>query len=230
MATKKDKKVFDVAKPGESKPDIGSKPMIVGHKSMANDPMVTATKESGSTDQEKDTSNKEKAKEQKVGTTLKKKIEPLTSAEKKTASTDSTQSETATSSGSNTMDETDRKSAESTSTNKNKAPQVDTQDAKGQEDVDTDPSAVENNGEDTTKKEKKLDPVALAMEREENLKKIIESKKYFLNINEKKSGSPTTFVVAFLGTMILGLAVLYALIDAEVLDVDYELPLRIIGN
>ncbi len=42
MVDKDDKeaKVFDVAKPGKSKPDIGSKPMIVGHKSLANDPMV----------------------------------------------------------------------------------------------------------------------------------------------------------------------------------------------
>ena len=34
------KKVNDVSAPSESKPDIGSKPMIVGHKSLASDPMV----------------------------------------------------------------------------------------------------------------------------------------------------------------------------------------------
>ncbi|MCA9328719.1 hypothetical protein KC959_03035, partial [Candidatus Saccharibacteria bacterium] len=40
MAAEKDKKVMDVASPEEAKTDIGSKPMIVGHKSMASDPMV----------------------------------------------------------------------------------------------------------------------------------------------------------------------------------------------
>jgi hypothetical protein len=34
------KKVMDVAKPEETVPDIGSKPMIVGHKSLPIDPMV----------------------------------------------------------------------------------------------------------------------------------------------------------------------------------------------
>ncbi|HMT19167.1 MAG TPA: hypothetical protein PKD15_03985, partial [Candidatus Saccharibacteria bacterium] len=40
MTDSKEKKVMDVAKPGEAKADIGSKPMIIGHKSLAVDPMV----------------------------------------------------------------------------------------------------------------------------------------------------------------------------------------------
>ncbi len=35
--------VFDVAKPGQSRPDTTSRPIIVGHKSMVEDPMVTAS-------------------------------------------------------------------------------------------------------------------------------------------------------------------------------------------
>jgi len=35
------KRVFDVAKPGESKPDETSRPVIVGHKMLGRDPMVS---------------------------------------------------------------------------------------------------------------------------------------------------------------------------------------------
>jgi hypothetical protein len=40
-----EKKVFDVAKPGSTKPDTGSKPMVVGHKIM-KDPTLTNDEES----------------------------------------------------------------------------------------------------------------------------------------------------------------------------------------
>jgi uncharacterized membrane protein len=43
MATKDDdKRVFDVAKAGKSEPAATSRPVIVGHKNMIEDPMVTA--------------------------------------------------------------------------------------------------------------------------------------------------------------------------------------------
>ena len=35
-----EKKHMDVAKPGEAKPDTGSKPMVVGHKPILSDPDV----------------------------------------------------------------------------------------------------------------------------------------------------------------------------------------------
>lgn len=40
-----DKKVIDVTQPKDAKVDIGSKPMIVGHKSMASDPMMREAEE-----------------------------------------------------------------------------------------------------------------------------------------------------------------------------------------
>ena len=39
--TKKDDKVMDVAKPGASAPDASSRPVIVGHRTILQDPMVT---------------------------------------------------------------------------------------------------------------------------------------------------------------------------------------------
>lgn len=38
-------KVFDVAKPGTSKPDTGSKPMVIGHKYITSDPTLVNTAE-----------------------------------------------------------------------------------------------------------------------------------------------------------------------------------------
>jgi hypothetical protein len=39
------RRVFDVAKPGDTAPDDTSRPVIVGHKSILQDPMVTKTDE-----------------------------------------------------------------------------------------------------------------------------------------------------------------------------------------
>lgn len=40
-----DKKVFDVAKPGKSAPDPTTRPVIVGHKPLVQDPMVNSGEE-----------------------------------------------------------------------------------------------------------------------------------------------------------------------------------------
>jgi hypothetical protein len=63
-----EKKVFDVAKPGSSAPEIGSKPMVAGHK-MMKDPSVTEN------DENKEPSNS-------IAQTSKIKIEPLSEEEK----------------------------------------------------------------------------------------------------------------------------------------------------
>ncbi len=43
MPADEDSKVFDIAKPGDSSPSSTSKPVIVGHKNMIEDPMVKAS-------------------------------------------------------------------------------------------------------------------------------------------------------------------------------------------
>ena len=74
--TEKDSKVFDVAKPGDGKNDIGGKPMIIGHKSIKEDPMVKDAAEAP---------QKEAKEEAKVTppSVSKKVIEPLSKEEKK---------------------------------------------------------------------------------------------------------------------------------------------------
>lgn len=41
-ANKNDKQIMDVSKPGKSAPSASSKPIIVGHRTVVQDPMVTA--------------------------------------------------------------------------------------------------------------------------------------------------------------------------------------------
>lgn len=69
-----DSKVFDVAKPGEAKPDTGSKPMVVGHKLM-KDPSVNEPEE------------KESLENQPIAQTSKKTISPISDQEKETEKT-----------------------------------------------------------------------------------------------------------------------------------------------
>ena len=49
-----DKKVFDVAKPGSSEPSTGTKPMVIGHKTMTSDPSMIEAKETPTKDKEED--------------------------------------------------------------------------------------------------------------------------------------------------------------------------------
>ncbi len=46
--TGKDNKIFDVSKPGVSKPDTGSKPMVIGHKSLVSDPSIKTDSQNAS--------------------------------------------------------------------------------------------------------------------------------------------------------------------------------------
>ena len=74
-----DKKIVDIAGPTDTKVDIGSKPMIVGHKSMASDPMMREKTESKSDTPEtppEPSSSEAKNPEQEVVTSKAETIEP----------------------------------------------------------------------------------------------------------------------------------------------------------
>ncbi len=75
-----------------------------------------------------------------------------------------------------------------------------------------------------------MDPAAEAMEQEHKLNQIIESKKYNVNISEKKSGSLKTFLYVFFGLFVAGLIALFVLIDTNTISTNIELPFRIFGS
>lgn len=177
-----DSKVFDVAKPGSGKVDIGSKPMIIGHKSLAEDPMVKEAKKE--TEPTEDSEEKEVEKVTPPSVT-KKVITPL--SEQKGD------------------------------------PQPEEQEAvtkKLEADASSDP--ITEDIEDV--KEEKVDPEVEKNERNEKLQSMVQSKKYFVTIHNQSSSQLKVFILTFIGALIIGLIGVALLIDAEILDINIELP------
>lgn len=202
MATEKPKKVMDVANPEDAKTEIGSKPMIVGHKAMASDPMVREK------EAEEANSSPEVEKEPIEQKQTETKLEPP-SAKQKTIVPISEQKETV----ENKVD-----------TSAEAKPAVVVEDKKP-EVVD---QTKESNNDDA-KETAKLDPTAEAMERETALRKIIESKKYNVNIKQAR-GSKKGFIWIILGLAATGIIGLYALADSGKLDLGFEVPFSILGS
>lgn len=242
-------KVFDVAKPGSTKPDIGSKPMIVGHRSMAGDPMM---REKVSTSEEKDAPSEPVEKPVSKIT-----ISPIVDAtdEKDEAAPSDREAETddgatgaadesPTKATDEAVEEVANESAEkSEKFEKTEEINVDNVEPQEKEVADDTGKNDENKADstsdkagsdvkkDSTKKEEQaLDPTAIALERDESLKKIIESKKYHVAIKETKDHSGNRPVVMALLAVILGATGLFALIDTGMLDIGVKLPFSVFNN
>lgn len=189
------KKVNDISAPSESKPDIGSKPMIVGHKSLAADPMVRE-KSTADESQTKDAPQSVEVKVQAPSAT-KKIIEPTpqdaqSDAKETTMSSD-------------------------VSSEKNSSEQL------------KEPS---DNDSDATEKKVDIDPVAAALEKEESIRKIVESKKYRVSIKQARgsSSSSKNGIIALIALVIMGVGALFYLVDTNKLDVGFKLPFSVLGE
>jgi len=213
----KEKKVFDVEKPGKSKPDIGSKPMIIGHKSLANDPMVKEDKEQENNSEKPTgdiTTNKSTTEEKVLAESKKVKIEPI----------------------SDDMKSKEEKPEEKIEEKPEVAEQIDKKEpgTKPKKEPEKEPTVKENKDvpdeEKKKKKDEKLDPAAEAMEKEHKLNQLIESKKYNVHINEAKSGALKTFLYVFFGLVIVGSIIFYLLIDTNTIDLNIDLPFSIFGS
>jgi len=224
---KKEDKVFDVAKPGSSKPEIGSKPMIVGHKSLANDPMVKEEDTEKPAGEAKTVSKNDEQLTQK--NTSEKRIEPISGDMKakdgSTSEPEVKDAEPATESKEDSVKQDDKDSDAKEDSVSAKL--------KSTEESDTATSDKKEEKKDEKaggKKEEKVDPAVEAMEKEEELNKLIASKKYNVDIKEKKPGSMKTFIYVFFGTTIVGLVALFVLIDTGTINSNIDLPFSIFGN
>lgn len=220
MAKKsEDDKVFDVAKPGEGKTEIGSKPMIVGHKSMAADPMMKDDPSSDETDKI----------EEKISQTSKVKIEPVSEDMK---SSDNKNSDA--------IDEpkNDKDAADSSTSDDIERDRSAKADAKSPK--PSDDTTIEKDEQDSGEKSedrkvgdeagKELDPAAIEMERQENLRKIIDSKKYYLNIKESSSTSKSAKLFGIIALIFVLLGGLFYLVDTKTIDFGVDLPFSIFGK
>ncbi|MCA9324076.1 hypothetical protein KC992_03145 [Candidatus Saccharibacteria bacterium] len=217
MAAEKDKKVMDVASPEEAKTDIGSKPMIVGHKSMASDPMVREEEvEKTSEEASEASASPEKQDEPKLvpPSAKQKTIVPLKDQEKEETSEESKEA-----ASTSTEEVNDKPAPKEATAEKEPTPEKDSKIAESDDE----------SKDDDKKDEKKIDPTAEAMEREEKLRKIIDSKKYNVNIKQAH-GSRKGLVWALIGLLIAGLLGLFVAIDTGNLDLGFKLPFTIFGE
>lgn len=180
---KDDSKVFDVAKPGDSDPQMGSKPMVVGHKPHEDPDVKEAPKED-------------------APKTKKVKLEPV----------------------SDDMKVKSQEKAEEKARQEKPAPADGSTESKSEPEKEKE--TPKETGIETPKSDsEELDEkTKLQLEREENLQKLIKSKKYNVSIKETSNTNVRTFITTFLIITIVGLVGIAALIDAEILDVGLDLP------
>jgi hypothetical protein len=200
-----DKKVVDIAGPGDAKVDIGSKPMIVGHKSLASDPMFREEPpaETEIPSGEKvaavagpETSVAKEPSKQKV-------IVPVADAQaenQKTAPAPTVVTEAPKDEASTVA------TKEKTAANK--------------------PEGIVLK-EDPAKREN--DEAVAAMEQEQSLQKLIESKKYRVSIKQARGSSKMLTYILLSGLVGMFIAV-YLLVDSGKINLGFDVPFSILGE
>ncbi len=221
MATTK--KVMDIAKPEDAKPEIGSKPMIVGHKSMATDPMVREA-DAAATETVEETGQKQ---EEKPAPTLEK-LAPPSEKQKVLAPLEKSEPEPV-------VGTEDKKTDTAPVVPVEGAKIVEKQDPlTGSDDVPTEKSAEKKTEEvsaDTTEEKKPvIDPVAVEMEKQDDLRKMIASKKYFVSVKQAKKSNPMAKAISVIFIVMAFFGTLFYLVDTDKLDLGFDLPFNIFGK
>lgn len=203
-------KVFDVADAKETKLDIGSKPMVIGHKASA-DPTLTTEKQDGTPDS--DVTASETDTDSSSAPSKKIKIEPLSH---------------------------DDENAESPNAEDSSQSSEDTENAEAKTKTDASSDASSQNPEKNKEQDKERDFVAEAeneeksaqdaeSEREEKVEELRKSKKYLVQVREKRETAFGKIISIFLAVLI-SVAGVYLLADAGVIPGGELLPTRFIGN
>lgn len=193
---------MDVQDPGKSKPETGSKPMVVGHKFLAADPDVKLTDPDDQEKVDKNDNNK-------IETTKKKIVlEPISDNIK----TDEEKSTPEAAKPNEVNEETEQKQ-QITETSP---------DQKQGHEINTSSDTKTSDEQDVAKE--KAEESHAKEEKEERLKEIIKSKEYYVPIKRQGRSSTITFLMTFVFVCLLGVVVLAALIDAEILDLGVDLP------
>ena len=184
-----DDKVFDVAKPGDSSPSSTSKPVIVGHKNMIEDPMVKAAASAtldGVPEDEGEAKAKQESNEN-IGPHQAKEIKPLNTA---------------------------GNTAEPTNSEPEKPAEVSAPDPTSSEPAKTEPEADKQAGASDSLPETDANKAADKSEKvdeEEQAKQaaiqhLIESKQYVVHVGESHHGKLNKTIAIIIGGVVLVLA------------------------
>lgn len=200
-------KVMDVSKPGSTAPDASSKPVIVGHKPMVADPMVSRKGNAES--------------EPKPLAQTGKKLEPI-SADMKV--TEKKEGQPKKAEAPKTEPEVTPSEKPEITEPKPEVPETKPEEAKSPEPEETE----EKKPKDDKAKEEEEKKLAAEAEAAAKVQELIDSKKYFVKIDDSNTRSIKTFVMTVLIVVLVGTMALTALIDAEVLDLGIGLPFDLI--
>lgn len=198
-----EKKVFDVAKPGSSNPETGTKPMVIGHKTLPSDPSMI-NQEDTSSNKDEDSSSESQPTIGLSPSSKKLRLQPLSEDEKNGTPSDDTDQEK----DENTP--TDVEISEATETKvEEKAPDLEPETQKTTSELEKDKQDVVD-------------------EREEKLRELIKSGKYNVSIRESKGFNLKVFIVTFLLTGVLLIVILAVLIDLDIIDFGISLPFDVL--
>lgn len=194
---------MDVAKPGESAPDISARPVLVTHRPIVQDPMV---KDEKTSDDPADAKLDTLAHSQKV-------IQPV-SAEVAEAQTEKPAEPAA-----ETSAEPEKSAQESSPPENAEAATASSETAVVE--------AVADQATEDKKKENKLSDEEKA--KQAAVQKLVDEKKYFVPIGQVGRRRNRRVLVAAAVVLVL-LAGAYLAVDADVVDVNINLPVNLIKN
>ncbi|GAC1391521.1 MAG: hypothetical protein NVSMB46_04350 [Candidatus Saccharimonadales bacterium] len=198
-----EKKVFDVAKPGKSTPDVTSRPVIIGHGPILQDPMVNGTKTNVEEDNQEDTAQKAKVIREKV----------LAPTDEATNNVQAAKSEDA-----KVQDTEDPKQAEKQSAEKYDSSVSDSNTAIVDAVLDQVPD-----------KEQDLSVDNKANEQLKAIEKLIVEKKYYVPIGKVRRRKNTRrLLVTTIMLLVIGIIGGYVAIDAGFIKSDIQLPVHIL--
>ena len=229
-----EKKIIDIAGPEDSKLNIGGKPMIIGHKSIASDPMV----KSDSNEQPAVSESTEKddaPQDVKVMSSSDKiKIEPPKSEEKPVDKTETKEEvvEAEPKTDDDSKASKDDKAPAEEKSDKSDDQASESTKVENEKSEDSKVTAEKETKSDDEKKEKsgEIDPVAAAMEKDQKIQELIKSKKYFVDIKKPARGSSGKKLITFIVLLVVLFMGLYLLIDSGKLDIGVKLPFSILGK
>lgn len=210
MAEKKEtKKVIDVSHPGDSEPSATAKPVIVTNRPVLKDPMVVVDESAGKeetskVDAEEKTDTEEHKIEVKKAGGIKLKTLEEAQSEKEEVPTSS-----------ETEEEPKDEAKETSSPQVEESPTETPEEVKPESSTEVQSSIINDNG-DTIKDPDDADKeAAQAAKKEEELQKLVDTKKYYLPINSvEKRRTHRTIVIGLALSLLLGLAWLNIALDA----------------
>lgn len=219
----KDDKVFDVAKPGKRRPSATSKPVIVGHKNMIEDPMVRKGSiqiTADNTDEEAVDPAKSKSEEAKLAPHEAKPIMPLAAADKSPEpSAEPVESTEPEAKPQETTDQSVKPAESEESGEASEAAEVQVSDSLP--DQPETPAKLADK-EDKAAQEEKA--------RTEAIQKLIESKQYVVHVGESSHRKRGKWLIISLLILVLLVVGVDLAVDAGYIDIGLKPPINLIKN